>query len=420
MHSNHSLFTGPHGVPIYAEHIPGARTVSMTVKVFVGSADDRSVGDDGLYHWFEHSPFRGTESFPTDEHFAARLGRHATQCNASTSELATEYQISVPLTHWKEGLTYCLDLVGRPLLHHEGNQAEQIIILSEISDRLADPEYRVDRRVQDVLFPHHPTSHAILGTAKTVSSMDTALIQRAHKEGYSWNRVVVCVSGGMVQDMVADHIANYITAHPLNELSVRRSESSYGQCVVGNHGIIREQSESSSTFVRLYIPVPSYALGSGETDAWAMTYRMFTAGGLKSPILRVLRQERPLVYGAAMGRKAGPDRWYFTVEASTRPGNGEKVLEHARLLFARADLLTPERLAWTHDYMQGMDAYLLPDPAYSVDDALHTLDLWGELMSREERRRRALAVSYERIRYCLDVLAANLDQSAAFIFEGDT
>jgi len=399
--------------------MPGARVVAMTVKVFTGSADDVAVGKPGLYHWFEHSPFRGTESFPTMDSFAVLLGRHATQRNASTGRLSTSFDITVPETHWREGLTYGLDLVARPLLTNEGIKAEQEIILSEISDSLADPEYRVDHRIDAILFPDHPTSHPTLGTEESILSMDANTIRRAHREGYSWNRVIICVSGGVATAEVADFIWDYISRHPMNALSERRSGASHGPCLLRASGSV-QRSESSSTFVRILIPIAPYTRGSDQTDEWTMTYHMFAAGGMQSPLMKVLRQERPLVYGANMGHYSGPDRWYFIVEASTRPGNGEEVLQEAKRLFTRADLLDRERLNWVHDYMLGNDAHITPNPRGSVNDTFHALSQWDQPLSHEERQRRQISVPYDRIRDCIETLAVNLEASAAtFVFEGN-
>ena len=67
---------GPFGVPVYYQRLP-VNTVSVSWVMFVGSADDAVGGGEGIYHWFEHLPSRGTEKFPGGyRDTEARLVRH--------------------------------------------------------------------------------------------------------------------------------------------------------------------------------------------------------------------------------------------------------------------------------------------------------------------------------------------------------
>ena len=78
------ILDGPGGIPIYFQHVP-VNSVSVYWLVFVGSADDETVGNHGIYHWFEHIPSRGTVKYPGGyRDTEARLVRHGGSAGAET------------------------------------------------------------------------------------------------------------------------------------------------------------------------------------------------------------------------------------------------------------------------------------------------------------------------------------------------
>ena len=70
------LIGRPHGIPIYFQSLPGNR-VSIRLAFFAGSMDDAEAGGNGASHWFEHTPFKGTESYPRgDDQIFEPIERH--------------------------------------------------------------------------------------------------------------------------------------------------------------------------------------------------------------------------------------------------------------------------------------------------------------------------------------------------------
>src|SRR3989344_2325672 len=103
---------GPYGIPVYYQRMPEVvRSVSMAWVIFAGAADDASVGAPGLYHWFEHVPFRGTKKYPGGyQDIKGRFTRYGGAINAWTSLHATKYHAHVPVKVWPEALSVITDL----------------------------------------------------------------------------------------------------------------------------------------------------------------------------------------------------------------------------------------------------------------------------------------------------------------------
>lgn len=99
---------GPAGIPIYYQRMPDlVKSVSLSWLVFTGAADDESIGLPGLYHWFEHIPFRGTVKYPngyTDT--KGDLTRYGGNNGAWTNHHATNYWAFAPVSKWRSGLSH--------------------------------------------------------------------------------------------------------------------------------------------------------------------------------------------------------------------------------------------------------------------------------------------------------------------------
>ncbi len=410
---------GPNGIPIYVERIPGVGLVHMSIMVYVGSADDLVVGYPGLYHWFEHVPFRGTEGFPGGaKDFSEKLGRHAGRQNASTGPLTTQFDVTVPLSLWEEGLRYALELVARPLIRNKDVEAERRIILSEMRERASETDVRLSQRAQELVWGDHPTQHPVIGDEESLAGMDADIVRRAHKKGYSWYRMVVFFSGDVAQEEVSDFVSSYIQRTPLPRLSERRMCISHGPCPFILHGIHTEKSGTPSTKIRLHIPLDLVPLGSRTTLELVMVKLMLGMGD-SAPLWQRLREELHLVYGVHCYWYDGPDKWGFIIEADTRPGQSQDVLDAIFQVLQKGTGFSEERLQWVHDHMRGSNALTVPSPIGSVNHGIGALNRFGEVITAKEALGRLLSVTYEEIYNRFLTLERNLPEAAIIVFEGE-
>ena len=404
------------GVPIYVERIPGIESFSVAVVMFVGSADDRSIGEEGLFHWFEHAPFRGTKLFPGGANeFDARYGRHAATCNASTSRTRTTFVTHTPMQFWREGLLFPMSLAACPLLYDEHIEAERRIIEKEKTERTSDPMYDVHSCISEHKFGSgHPMSGDTLGTDESLQGMSSNTVRRAHIQGYSWNRTALFVSGDVsLEDIVAE-VDSFIAENPLSELSERRTSQSYGK-VVFKPGTITGETKTNASHLNICLPLSFGTEDFEERAAWIMTNAVL-GHGMSNPLMHDLREERQLVYGVGTSLSFGPNIFEFAVHADTRTKHIDEILARVDSVLNGEVARSSERLEWVRDNMRGAKAFIALSTRTSLQLVQRTTNLFGEPLCYSDVIRLLCAVPHEAVLARLDSLASSERQR--FVFKG--
>ncbi len=321
-------FTGPFGIPILYQRMPEmVKSVAMSWVIFTGAADDESVGKPGLYHWFEHVPFRGTAKYPGG--YAATKGwatKYAGHINARTGMQYTVYESSVPLEVWDEALSVITDLFGRPLIREDDVAAEREIIRQEIAGSLGKADYSAFTKLSEILYGGHPFGHRVLGTEETLDTMDVSTLCHAYKAGYDRSRAMLIIVGNIPIDEIQQKLANLAEVLPANGLSERR--------VPANRGFLPEWKSGKTTTVETEfvssLVFMLFPLRKKDTVNTFLTTDIFSAlfqfGGLSSPLYRIAREERKLVYKTFCVGKGTPARNYFGFCAETKMENIDAVL----------------------------------------------------------------------------------------------
>lgn len=256
-------YEGPFGIPIYFQKLPDVvKPVSVRWLVFVGSADDESVGSHGIYHWFEHAPFRGTKNFP-DGYSATqgRFARYGGNVGAHTAQEHTSFHAFVPKRLWKEAISLITDLMAQPLLTDEGITAERQIIREELTAGISEAAGYAHYHVPKILFPHHPLGHSVIGSEETLYSMDASILRKAWEAGYDRSRCVLIVAGDIDKAELHNEICKPISNLPSRLLSERRVPASYGQLPPWQKGKTTElETPFATSVIFQFFPTPPISL----------------------------------------------------------------------------------------------------------------------------------------------------------------
>ena len=295
------LVGNPCGIPVYFQRLPGNR-VSIRLAFFVGSMDDAEAGGDGAAHWFEHVPFNGTVGYPNgDDQICGPIIRHAGSLNAHTSHCRTVYHSVVPKRIWQQALDIVTDLGGRPSLTDEGIELERRVIYNEIATARSDIGKRVWQNVLPSLWPGHPLGHAVLGTETSLSFMNPETIRTAHRRLYDRSRAVLVISGDIDPDLVLLVAEQQLEKIPDHGLSERHGSISYGELPLWQPRREEWPVGFEPSLIAMAWPINRAVESSVFKQDWLQNWlrSIFTVGSLCSPLLRILRRERQLVYSAS-------------------------------------------------------------------------------------------------------------------------
>lgn len=407
----------PEGVPVYLQQLPDIVKFShLQWMMYAGSADDEAVGEHGLYHWFEHVPFRGTEKFPGGyKDTAGRFKRYNGSVGAYTSQTATAFYSAVPTRLWQESLDVTTDLMSAPLLLPESIDAERQIIREEIATGLSTLDKRIWMEMPAIYWPGHPYGHQGLGTEKNLDAMDTSLLRTAHAKGYDRSRAVLFASGNLDPHAVEDAMTPLIQRLPHNGLSERRRPPSYGPLPAWQEG---KTTEVETGLPSSAVVTSFYSDDASEKArlAKSMANAMVAKGGLSSPLYHSLREQKRFVYKTNTMNTTSVDGGIWGIVGLTQQKNVGAVRKAIEELLASDDIRSAERFAFVRDMITSEAEMEVINPSSYVMEAVGNHASYGHPHSREMMITKLLNVTHEEVLNVLD--SYKMEEAHTIVLKG--
>jgi len=405
---------GPFDVPIYFQRLP-VNTVSLYWLVFAGSADDEVGGGQGIYHWFEHIPSRGTVKFPGGyRDTEARLVRHGGGSDAETGFTYTGFSADIPKRVWPEALDILADMVAQPLLRVEDIEAEREIILHEIDEWHSAPYSQSMCKLPGILWPGHPLGHDQLGTAESLKSIDPKRLRHAHEVGYSRNRCALLVAGDIERAQLIDVVGSCLERVPDRPLTQRKTPAFYGELPAwkaGTKTIVETSHEDSVVY--LLFPLPSLEDGFAPLVQWDFLAHVFSAGELGSPLNRLVRENSQLAYSPDFTSNSHPDGGYAGLVAQTSV-EPERVIDAFWELIRSPETRSAAWLNYVRDTIRGSIEMHDPDAGEYTEEGCSSLVHYGKCMSDDEYASALLGYQNDQVAEWLDKLVPELAHTIVF------
>ena len=189
---------------VVTEHLP-SNTVSVGVWVDVGSRDELS-NISGCAHFVEHMLFKGTSTRDANE-IAKELDCLGGMSNAFTSKEATCFYGTV-LGHQVDQLVAIIaDLLQNSLFLKTEVEKEKQVVLQEISMVEDTPEDLIHDLLAQAIWQGHPLAKPVLGTAPTISSINSDLLSGFVKSHYSPERILIAASGNIDHEALVESVS---------------------------------------------------------------------------------------------------------------------------------------------------------------------------------------------------------------------
>jgi predicted Zn-dependent peptidase len=377
---------GPFGIPVYHQRMPEmVNAVSLGWVIFTGAADDVAIGSPGLHHWFEHAPFRGTKSFPRgysdiEERFADLNG----YVNAWTNHEATTYYGTVHKDQWREALKVVTDLVANPLLTSEGIEAERRVIHQEINGSLGSAGGRASYELPSILYQGHPFGHPIIGSENTLAEMDASTLRRAHELGYDRSRAVFVSVGDISEEDLLEDLRRVASELPDRKVSERRRPAYFGPLPTWQPGTTIRETEFTTSVICMLFP---FTQNDGNTRSMtevshvcALLSTVFEHGGLASTLMKIVREERQLVYGCSTRFNTYAGGGYFGLQATAKTENIQPIIAAFNDVLRSPALRSRERLVGMKSCLKAEIEMMPLDPETFRDKAISQFINTGGVM----------------------------------------
>ncbi|SNR88782.1 Predicted Zn-dependent peptidase [Anaerovirgula multivorans] len=186
-------YTLDNGLRVVTEHIPFVKSISIGVWIETGSKQE-TINNNGISHFIEHMLFKGTTSKSAKE-IAELIDGIGGQINAFTSKECTCYYTKVLDSHYELAIDLLADMLFNSKFDKEDIQKEKSVIYEEISMYEDSPEDLAHDLLYQSIFKNSSLGFPILGTNKSLESIERDEILNYMQKYYVPNNAVISIAG---------------------------------------------------------------------------------------------------------------------------------------------------------------------------------------------------------------------------------
>ncbi|MEN8253776.1 MAG: pitrilysin family protein [Patescibacteria group bacterium] len=190
----HSLKTLDCGLPVITVPMPGVKSVTTLLLCNTGSRYEKE-GKEGIAHFFEHMPAKGTKNYPDAFTFASTLDSIGANFNAYTSKEYTGYYVHAASEHVDLALDVVSDMVLAPKLRQKDIDVEKGVIVEEINMYRDMPSRHIGNLFEQMIYSGSGLGHDIIGSKKTVTSFKSSDFKNFLDKWYGLENMLLIVAG---------------------------------------------------------------------------------------------------------------------------------------------------------------------------------------------------------------------------------
>lgn len=193
------------GLRVMTTHMP--HTCSACIAVFVGAGSRYEREDEaGCSHFIEHMCFKGTDSRPTAKEIAETIDGVGGLLNGGTDKEFTIYWCKVARQHFATALDLLADMICRSKFDDQDLERERHVIIEELNESMDSPQDRVNRIIDEVIWPGQPLGREIVGNRQTLGSVGRTVLLDYMNCQYGPGNTVISVAGDVEHDQVVSDI----------------------------------------------------------------------------------------------------------------------------------------------------------------------------------------------------------------------
>lgn len=292
------------GIRIAMEEITHVQSVSIGIWVKTGSVDEnKSVA--GISHYIEHMLFKGTE-LRNAKQIAEDVDKIGGQINAFTGKEATCYYIKTLTSNTEKAINILLDMFLNSKFDHGEMMKEKQVIFEEIKMIEDSPEDDVHDIICELIFDGHTLGNSIIGTPKSLKTIDREAIMKFLEEEYTRDNIVVSVSGNFDEAEISNLFEGKLGAlKPSKTLKTEDSPSYEPKYKVKVKDI--EQS---------HICLGTRTFGLEDDRHYALILLNNIMGGsMSSRLFQNIREEKGLAYSVYSMANSFANEGYYNIYA---------------------------------------------------------------------------------------------------------
>jgi predicted Zn-dependent peptidase len=366
------------GLLVLTERMPHLRSVAMGVWIDSGSRDE-APEVNGISHFIEHMVFKGTTTRSASQ-FAREVDAIGGNLDAFTGKETICFNIKVLDENVPAALDLLTDLILHPTFDPSDLEKEQGVILEEIKMDEDDPNYLVHELFTQSFWKGDALGRPILGTAKTVSSFNQAIVLEEYARRFTPTNMVFTAAGNIEHDAFVAQVESAfisLSASSRSKLIRTPPPTAYPHITLKNKKSLEQ--------VQFCLAVPSLPVADPDRYA-AYLLNSILGGGMSSRLFQSIREDRGLAYSIYSEMNPFRDTGSLAVYAGCSIDRTREVLALTLAEFTqvKSGLVTAEELKRAKDQIKGNMVLGLESSNSRMSSLARQQMYWGRFFSLDE------------------------------------
>ena len=370
---------------IISESIPHFRSISLGFWIPSGSRNEDS-SNNGITHLIEHLLFKGTNK-RTYRDIAIAFDSLGAEFNAFTDKENSCVYADFIDTHLDNCLELLFDVITNPSFLPENIKLEKKVIIEEIKMVKDNPSDDIFNYFYDIIFSGHPLGLSILGTRKSLNSLDDMKIKDYFDVNFSLNGIVLSSAGNIDHSLLVEKVREKMEGKTFLKRPNHVQSTKLEEKPKGINKIYKSKTEAS------HICYGGPGCKRGSTDRYPLSlFTNILGGSISSRLFQKVREEKGLSYTIFASNTQYTDAGIIAIYAATSPSGVGKVMDliNAELNDVKKNGITGEELDIAKENTKGNivlgvedissrmfrlgKALLMDGTVVTIDDILKRID----------------------------------------------
>jgi predicted Zn-dependent peptidase len=288
-------------------------TTVMLATKFGASYEEEK--DKGISHFIEHLCFKGTEKRTTQQ-ISSEVERVGGILNAFTDEEITAYHAVIPSNYLKIAMDVIFDIFFNPVFPDLEIEKERKVILEEIKMYRDHPRAYVMNKLKEQMY-EKPFGIPIIGTEKSVGSLDKKKILETHRKMYSPKNAILCVVGNNSFEEIIALSEKFCVDRNFEIIKSKKCEEK------NTNGMEkRTDLEQANIAIGFHFP-----FAENKNQYSAEIFNAILGEGMSSRLFSEVREKRGLAYAVKTELALGKKYAYFLIYIGTDISKIDEVLK---------------------------------------------------------------------------------------------
>lgn len=352
------------GLTLITIPMKSVRSVTGLLLVGAGSRFEKK-RVNGLSHFLEHMPAKGTKKRPTALAIAEEIDSVGGQTNAFTGKEYTGYYIKAAVKQLPMVVDVLSDMIINPLLRKEDVEVERGVILEEINMYEDMPPWKIGRNFEMLLYGDTPLGRQTIGTKEGIRAMKREDFVEFMGKWYKPANAVFAVAGGVKEKEARELVEEAFGSWEIGEIeeigeirekqkgaevALEKKETEQSHIVLGVRAYKREHP------LRYALAVLTTILG----------------GGMSSRLFHEVREKRGLAYYIRAGSHRYRDVGYLAASAGV---DKERIGEAVKVILAEFGKIRDNRVK--EKELKKAKEYLRGNLILSLEDSHEVAELYA-------------------------------------------